>query len=70
MQLFPFQLLLKSLTWSIQTNQKEVFLTFDDGPIEGVTPWVVDLLNEYDAKATFFCVGENAKKNSSIYNLI
>lgn len=70
MQLFPFQLLLKSLTWSIQTNQKEVFLTFDDGPIEGVTPWVVDLLNEYDAKATFFCVGENAKKNSAIYNLI
>ena len=50
MQLFPFQVLLKSLTWSIKTSQKEVFLTFDDGPIEGITPWVVDLLNEYNAK--------------------
>lgn len=70
MQLFPFQVLLKSLTWSIKTSQKEVFLTFDDGPIEGITPWVVDLLNEYNAKATFFCVGENVKKNCAVYNLL
>lgn len=70
MQLFPFQILLKSLTWSIKTNQKEVFLTFDDGPIESVTPWVVNLLNEYNAKATFFCVGENVKKNSTVYSLL
>lgn len=70
MQLFPFQLLLKSLTWSIKTNQKEVFLTFDDGPIESVTPWVVNLLNEYNAKATFFCVGKNVKKNSTVYSLL
>ncbi len=60
----------KNLIWSIDTEKKEVFLTFDDGPIPLITPWVLGILNSYDVKATFFCVGENVVKNPSIYNEI
>ncbi len=45
---------------------KRVFLTFDDGPTKEVTPHILDILKEYDIKATFFVLGTNAKKNSDI----
>lgn len=41
----------------------KVYLTFDDGPIPEVTPWVLDILDRYDAKATFFMVGQNVERN-------
>lgn len=56
--------------WHIDTDIKEVYLTFDDGPIPGLTPWVLDVLAEFNSKATFFCVGENVKKNRSIFDRI
>lgn len=56
--------------WHIDTDIKEVYLTFDDGPIPGLTPWVLDILAEYNSKATFFCVGENVKKHRSIFDRI
>lgn len=62
--------LTKNLIWSVKTDKKEVFLTFDDGPIPVVTPWVVETLEKYNAKATFFCVGDNVKKNQDVYKLI
>ncbi|MEP1097484.1 MAG: polysaccharide deacetylase family protein [Cyclobacteriaceae bacterium] len=46
------------LTWDIN-SEKEIFLTFDDGPHPEITKWVLDQLDDYDAKATFFCVGKN-----------
>lgn len=46
--------------WSIKPPQKEVYLTFDDGPTPGITEEVLALLDEYDARATFFCLGKNA----------
>lgn len=49
---------------------KTVYLTFDDGPIPEATPWVLDQLQEYNAKATFFCVGENVRKYPKIYQRI
>ncbi len=49
-------------------KEKKVFLTFDDGPIPEVTPWVIDCLKSFDAKATFFCVGNNVKKHPEIYS--
>lgn len=52
----------KQLLWSIDTQEKKLFLTFDDGPIPEVTPLVLNLLKNYNAKATFFMVGENATK--------
>lgn len=59
-----------SLIWEIKTKKKEVFLTFDDGPDPDVTPWVLDQLKAYNAKATFFCVGNNVEKFPELYNRI
>jgi len=56
--------------WEIPTDEKEVFITFDDGPIPELTPWVLDLLNEYSFKATFFCVGDNVVRYPEIYHRI
>ena len=64
------QRLFSDLTWRIQTEQKTIFLTFDDGPVTEFTPWVLDTLKAYQAKATFFCVGENVKRNPDIYQKI
>lgn len=44
-------------------HEKMVYLTFDDGPIPEVTPWVLDILDRFEAKATFFMVGQNAERN-------
>jgi len=49
----------KHLVWSFPTSERIVYLTFDDGPIPEVTPWVLETLAAYDALATFFCIGNN-----------
>ena len=54
--------------WSLPNNTNSVFLTFDDGPIPEITPWVLDTLKQFNAKATFFCIGENIQKHPSIYS--
>ncbi|GET30663.1 polysaccharide deacetylase family protein [Prolixibacter sp. SD074] len=57
--------------WRIpQEDKKVVYLTFDDGPIPGVTPWVLKFLKENDIKATFFCVGENVFRYPEIFEQI
>jgi peptidoglycan/xylan/chitin deacetylase (PgdA/CDA1 family) len=60
----------KDVTWRKSPDEKVLYLTFDDGPIPGVTPWVLDVLDKYHIKATFFCVGENVKNNPEIYQEI
>lgn len=59
-----------SLYWDINTNEREIFLTFDDGPHPTITPIVLDILDEYNAKAVFFCVGENVCKYPDTYKQI
>lgn len=59
-----------SLIWKVNTSNKEIFLTFDDGPHPEITPWVLDLLAEYNAKATFFCIGKNVEKHPAVFNRI
>jgi peptidoglycan/xylan/chitin deacetylase (PgdA/CDA1 family) len=59
-----------NLTWHIPTSQREVFLTFDDGPIPEVTPFVLAILKKYNVKATFFCVGENVQKYPEVFDLL
>jgi len=56
--------------WSIKTSKKEIFLTFDDGPTPKITEWVLDQLEQYKAKATFFCIGKNIKEQPDIFNKI
>ncbi len=62
--------LFSDYVWEITTDTDEVFITFDDGPIPHLTPWVLDLLNDYGFKATFFCVGDNVIKYPEIYRRI
>lgn len=67
---YLLQKLFPGLVWRFSIKENVVFLTFDDGPIPGLTPWVLDTLKQYNAKATFFCVGENVYKNREIFNRI
>ncbi len=60
----------KNVVWQKKTSSKVIYLTFDDGPVPEVTPQVLEILDIYGWKATFFCVGENVKKNPVIYNEI
>jgi peptidoglycan-N-acetylglucosamine deacetylase len=64
------QSMFPNYTWNVQTDEKVLYLTFDDGPIPEVTPWVLDVLDQYDAKATFFCVGENVEKHPSVFQQV
>lgn len=57
-----FRLLYPSALWRIEKQERTVFLTFDDGPIPEATPWILDTLDKYGVKATFFMVGDNARK--------
>lgn len=60
----------KSYTWYHKTEKKEVCLTFDDGPTPKVTEFVLDILKEYQVKATFFCLGKNIEKYPELFNRI
>lgn len=60
----------RKVTWRRDNRFKKIYLTFDDGPIPEVTPWVLDILDLYDIKATFFCVGENVWRYPEIYKEI
>lgn len=59
--------LLGKLTWRKSPSSKVIYITFDDGPVPEVTPQVLDILDTYGIKATFFCVGENVKKYPAVY---
>jgi peptidoglycan/xylan/chitin deacetylase (PgdA/CDA1 family) len=56
--------------WRIETNQRELFLTFDDGPHPRITTAVLDILKKHDVKATFFCIGDRVKRFPQIYKRI
>lgn len=57
-------------TWCFSSTKKEIYLTFDDGPIPVVTEFVLNQLKIYNAKATFFCIGDNIRKHPLIFNQI
>lgn len=56
--------------WSMPVNEPAIYLTFDDGPHPVATPFVLDRLKEYNAKATFFCIGKNVLAYPDIYRRI
>ena len=62
--------LLRDVVWDIPGEDKVIYLTFDDGPNLVITPWVLDLLKTYEAKATFFCVGSNVEKYRAVFNMV
>jgi len=56
--------------WKIKTQEKKLYLTFDDGPIPEITPFVLDELKKWNAKASFFCIGKNIEANPGIFQRI
>jgi peptidoglycan/xylan/chitin deacetylase (PgdA/CDA1 family) len=71
MYLVKTPLLLKvlypKLLWDADSTNRSIFLTFDDGPIPIVTPFVLNILKQYNAKATFFCIGDNVRKYPELF---
>ena len=59
-----------NLIWDIPNTGKIIYLTFDDGPTPEVTDKVLDILREYNAKATFFCIGKNVEDHPDLYQKI
>jgi peptidoglycan/xylan/chitin deacetylase (PgdA/CDA1 family) len=53
--------------WRINKKERAIYLTFDDGPTPEITPAVLDILDKYEVKATFFCIGKNVENHPDIY---
>ena len=66
----PLKAVFKNLVWDIPVESKTLFLTFDDGPTPEVTEFVLDTLKEYNAKATFFCLGKNIERHPDIFQKV
>ena len=62
-----FDFIFPKRTWRKNTDKKVIYLTFDDGPIPEITDFVLNELAKVNAKATFFCVGDNIRKHPEVY---
>ena len=62
--------LYSSLLWNKARVGSRIFVTFDDGPIPIVTPYVLNILKQHNAKATFFCIGDNVRKHPDIFEQV
>ena len=56
--------------WDVSNTENKIYLTFDDGPIPEITEWVLEELKKYEAKATFFCIGDNIQKYPEIFEKV
>lgn len=65
-----FRALYPSAIFRMDPNEHSIYLTFDDGPIPEVTPWVLDILEKYKVKATFFMVGDNIRKHPEEFQMV
>ncbi|MBN2812656.1 MAG: polysaccharide deacetylase family protein [Bacteroidales bacterium] len=66
----PVKALFPSVTWEIRDSKPSLYLTFDDGPTPVITAKVLDILEQYQAKATFFCIGRNVERHPDIFRQI
>lgn len=64
------KMLYPSLLWNKARVGNRIFVTFDDGPIPIVTPFVLNILQKHNAKATFFCIGDNVRKHPEIFEQV
>lgn len=60
----------RGLIWEFPEKEKVLYLTFDDGPVPGVTDIALEILDKFNVKATFFCVGDNVRKYPDVYRSI
>ena len=61
---------LPEVQWRVATQEANLYLTFDDGPNPEITPWVLDQLAKYEAKATFFCIGKQVRQHVGLVHQI
>jgi peptidoglycan-N-acetylglucosamine deacetylase len=68
----PFFLpwLYPALVWRMPASEKNIYLTFDDGPVAGPTDFVLETLKQFNVQATFFCIGDNVRKYPLVFNSI
>lgn len=59
-----------NMLWKKEITRKEIFLTFDDGPNPKITPKILNILSQFEAKASFFCVGDNVRKYADTFHLV
>ena len=64
------KMLYPGLLWDTDTASRCIYLTFDDGPIPIVTPFVLNILKQHNAKATFFCIGDNVRKHPEVFEQV
>jgi len=64
------QRLFPNYVWDFSSNDKILYLTFDDGPTPEITQWTLNILKQYNAKATFFCIGNNVAKHPEIFHAV
>jgi peptidoglycan/xylan/chitin deacetylase (PgdA/CDA1 family) len=62
--------LFSNYVWDIPNTEKKIYLTFDDGPTPEITEWTMQELEKYNAKATFFCIGNNIEKHPEIFEKV
>lgn len=67
---FLMRALYPQFVWRKPSDEKKIYLTFDDGPIPEITEFVLETLEKYQAKATFFCIGDNINKNPDIFRKV
>jgi peptidoglycan/xylan/chitin deacetylase (PgdA/CDA1 family) len=67
---FILRYLLPGAVWRMPASGKTVYITFDDGPVNEVTPYVLEILKHYHVKASFFCIGKNVLANHDVYERI
>ncbi|MCX8020769.1 MAG: polysaccharide deacetylase family protein [Chitinophagaceae bacterium] len=67
---FWFRFIYPYSVWKCNVSRPTVFLTFDDGPHPELTPFVLDELKKYNAKATFFCIGRHVEKHTELFQQI
>lgn len=65
-----FKKLFSNYIWDLPNHENKVYLTFDDGPTPEITEWTLNQLEKYEAKATFFCIGDNIRKYSEIFQKV
>ncbi|MBC7891928.1 MAG: polysaccharide deacetylase family protein [Sphingobacteriaceae bacterium] len=68
--ILPLRALYPDFIWRMPASEETIYLTFDDGPIPDVTEWVLEQLDAFGAKATFFCIGDNVVKNPSVFEKV
>lgn len=67
---FLIKKIFRNYIWDIPNTENKVYLTFDDGPTPEITEWVLEQLKKHNAKATFFCIGNNIEKYPEIFTKI